>query len=206
MTDCGCEVEVSSREEARVLWALLAINASMFLIEVGAGWIAESTGLIADSLDMLADAGVYAISLYAVGRAGRTKTNAAFASGVFQMLLAMGVLGDVTRRFILGSEPWSALMIGISLLALAANVSCLALLSKHRHGEVHMRASWIFSTNDVIANLGVIGAGALVAATGSRLPDLFIGVIIAGVVLRGGVRIVRDAWGERSAARGPSSG
>lgn len=200
MTDCGCGVEVSNREEARVLWVLLAINASMFLIEVGAGWVAESTGLIADSLDMLADAGVYAISLVAVGRAGRTKTNAALASGVFQMLLAMGVLGEVTRRFLLGSEPWSALMIGIALLALAANVTCLALLSKHRHGEVHMRASWIFSTNDVIANLGVIGAGALVAATGSRLPDLVIGVIIAGVVLRGGVRIVKDARGERAAA------
>lgn len=201
MSECECEVEVSNREEARILWMLLAINASMFLLEAGLGWIAESTGLIADSLDMFADAGVYAISLFVVGRAGRTKTRAAFASGVFQMLLAVGVLGDVTRRFVLGSEPWSALMIGISLLALAANVTCLALLSKHRHGEVHMRASWIFSTNDVIANLGVIGAGALVAVTGSRVPDLVIGVIIAGVVLRGGVRIIRDARGERAAAR-----
>lgn len=193
MTDCGCEVEITDREQGRVLWVLLAINASMFLVEVLAGWVAESTGLMADSLDMLADAAVYAISLYAVGRAGRTKRNAAMASGVFQILLALGVLGDGTRRFIVGSEPWSAAMMGVSALALAANVTCLALLAKHRHGEVHMRASWIFSTNDVIANLGVIVAGGLVAATGSRLPDLGVGVIIAAVVLRGGVRIVRDA-------------
>ncbi len=193
MNGCDCHLEVSTRDEARVLRALLAINGLMFLVEATAGWFGESTGLMADSLDMLADAGVYGLSLYAVGRAGSTKTRAAFASGLFQMLLAIGVLGDVTRRFFLGSEPWSALMMGVSPVALAANVTCLALLAKHRHGEVHMRASWIFSTNDVIANLGVLVAGVLVATLDSRLPDLVIGVMIAAVVLRGGVRIVLDA-------------
>lgn len=79
---------------------------------------------------------------------------------------------------------------GIAALALAANALCLFLLSKHRHGEVHMKASWIFSTNDVIANMGVILAGALVWAFKANWPDLIVGLIIAAIVLRGGIRIL----------------
>ena len=82
-------------------------------------------------------------------------------------------------------------MIGISALALAANVTCLLLLARHRHGGAHMKASWIFSTNDVLANLGIMAAGALVAWTGSRLPDLVIGTLVAALVLLGAVRILR---------------
>lgn len=165
----------------------------MFFIEFSIGWIAESTGLIADSLDMLADATVYGIALYVVGRTLRDKTHAALASGVFQICLAIAIVSDITRRFFVGSEPLSSLMMGIAFLALIANVICLALISKHRKGEIHMRASWIFSTNDVLANVGVILAGALVYFTDSRYPDLAIGFIISVIVLRGGIRIVRDA-------------
>jgi Co/Zn/Cd efflux system component len=163
----------------------------MFFVEFLAGWIAESTGLIADSLDMFADAAVYAVSLYAVGRAANVQMNAARMSGVFQLILALGALAEVVRRFVVGSEPEPPTIMAIALLALAANVSCMALISKHRAGGVHMRASWIFSTNDVIANIGVIAAGALVAWTGSALPDLAIGALIALVVFSGAVRILK---------------
>ncbi len=177
--------------ERRALRAVLAINAAMFAVELVAGWIAQSTGLIADSLDMLADASVYGLSLYAVGRAPRLKLRAAHASGVLQAALAIGALVDVTRRSFAGSAPEAPAMIAVSLLALAANVVSLALVSRHRAGGAHMKASVIFSTNDVLANLGVIGAGALVAWTGSRLPDLAVGTIVALLVLSGGVRILR---------------
>jgi len=190
---CGCEVEIKDQSEKKVLWILLGINAAMFVGEFIGGWLADSTGLIADSLDMLADAGVYGISLYAVGRTLRHKASAAMVSGIFQIMLAFAVVGDVTRRFVVGSEPESGLMAGIALIALIANLTCLILISKHRKGEVHMRASWIFSANDVIANMGVIIAGGLVFLTGSRIPDLVIGFIISVVVLRGGILIVRDA-------------
>ena len=194
MSGCGCsDIEIKNRSEAKVLWQLLAINAVMFLIEFVIGWLAQSTGLIADSLDMLADAGVYGIGLYAVGRSLRAKTHAATISGVFQLALAILVVVDVLRRYVVGSEPLGMLMIGVALVALLANLACLALLAKHRNGEVHMRASWIFSTNDVLANLGVILAGVLVYATGSRTPDLLIGLIIALLVGRGGVQILREA-------------
>jgi Co/Zn/Cd efflux system component len=177
--------------EARTLRLLLALNGAMFAVELAAGWLAESTGLVADSLDMLADAMVYGLALLAVGRAGPAKLRAAHLSGLFQALLAAGVLADVARRLLLGSAPEPPAMIGVSALALAVNAACLLLIARHRHGGAHMRASWIFSTNDVIANLGVIAAGALVAWTGSRLPDLAIGTAVALLVLAGAVRILR---------------
>ena len=194
MSGCGCnDIEINNRTETKVLWQLLVINAAMFLVEFVVGWLAQSTGLIADSLDMLADAGVYGIGLYAVGRSLRAKTHAATISGVLQIALAILVGVDVFRRYLVGSEPFGMLMMGVAVFALLANLACLALLAKHRNGEVHMRASWIFSTNDVLANLGVILAGALVYYTGSRSPDLLIGLIIALLVGRGGVMILREA-------------
>lgn len=180
-----------AHDEAGTLRILLAVNAVLFLVEIVAGWLAQSTGLIADSLDMLADAFVYGLALWAVGRSSAAKLSAAHASGVLQALLAAGVLLDVARRWVTGSAPDPPTMIGISTLALAGNVSCLLLLARHRHGGAHMRASWIFSTNDVLANLGVIAAGALVAATGSRVPDLVIGTAVAALVLFGAFRILR---------------
>ena len=193
ISDCGCELEEADALERRTLWTLLAINASMFVVEAVAGWLGESTGLIADSLDMLADATVYGIGLYAVGRPLMAKARAAFASGVSQIVLGIGVLGDVARRFQVGSDPISALMIAVGAVALVANVTSLLLIAKHRQGGVHMRASWIFSKNDVIANVGIILSGVLVIVLGSRFPDLVIGAAIATIVIRGGLEILREA-------------
>lgn len=191
MADCGCEE--TEGLERRTLRLLLAINAMMFAFEAVAGWLGDSTGLMADSLDMLADASVYGIALFAVGRSPRLQVKAAAASGVLQLALGIGVLVDVWRRYQYGSEPVSTLMISVGAVAFAANVGCLMLLAKHREGGVHMRASWIFSTNDVLANIGVIVSGALVAVLGSPIPDLAIGTVISALVLCGGVRILRDA-------------
>ena len=177
--------------EGRVLRQLLVINGTMFVLELGLGIYAQSTGLIADSLDMLADAAVYGISLYAVGKAVGAQKRAAHLSGWLQLILAVGVLGEVARRAVGGSEPVEAMMIGVAFLALAANVTCVALLARHRRGGVHLQASWIFSTNDALANLGVIIAGVLVALTGSPVPDLIIGTLIGLLVLSGAVRILR---------------
>ena len=189
--DIPAEGLEDDRLERRTLQLLLAINATMFVVEQVAGWIASSAGLLADSLDMLADACVYGIALYAVGRSKGLKRRAAHLSGWLQLALAAGAFGEVVRRFFFGSQPEPEYMIVVALAALAANVACMALISRHREGGVHMKASWIFSTNDVIANIGVVVAGALVAWTGSRLPDLVIGALIAAVVVAGAVRILR---------------
>lgn len=191
-------MQATNARERKTLMIVLAINAFMFVFELALGLIAQSTGLIADSLDMFADASVYAVSLYAVGKSAALKGKAAKLSGLLQAALAFVVLFDVIRRFLFGSEPVSALMMAVGGVALIANSACLALISKHRDGGVHMRASVIFSKNDVIANLGVILSGALVWLLGSRYPDLIIGFIIAAVVLRGGVQILREAGKEQA--------
>ncbi|UCH41666.1 MAG: cation transporter [Gammaproteobacteria bacterium] len=193
MSDCDCGLDQAEKLEKKTLIALLAVNAVMFLAEVIFGWIAESTGLIADSLDMLADAGVYGLSLYAVGRGIQKQASAAGISGILQIILGAGVLIEVLRRFLFGSEPESVLMMAVGSVALVANVYCLMLIARHRNAGVHMRASWIFSTNDVIANLGVIISGSLVWFFGSRYPDLIVGAIISIVVVRGGIKILREA-------------
>lgn len=192
MADCDCHFEAHNAEQRRVLLTVFAINGVMFVVELGVGIFAQSSGVIADSLDMLADALVYGVGLYAIGRAAAIKRRAAWWSGVFQLVLALCILGDVARRAVTGSEPHSLLMMIIASVALVANACCLSLLHKHRDGEVHMRASWIFSRSDVIANAGVILAGLLVRITGSRWPDLMVGTIIAAVVARGGAEILRE--------------
>ncbi|HBW83896.1 cation transporter [Ketobacter sp. MCCC 1A13808] len=185
------DAQQEAQKESGILKWLLAINGIMFVIEITIGWWAQSTGLIADSLDMFADAAVYGVALYAVGRSTRLKLRSAHFSGWLQLMLAFGALSEVVRRFMFGSEPASVLMMSMGLAALAANVLCLVLIAKSRNRGAHMKASWIFSANDVIANLGVILAGGLVAWTGSRYPDLVIGLIIGVVVLNGARRILQ---------------
>lgn len=179
-----------TQQQRRVLHWLLTINALMFMVELGTGLLAQSTGLIADSLDMFADAAVYGFALFAVGRAAASQLGAARLAGGVQLLLALTALAEVARRFVYGSEPVSALMMGMGILALLANVTCLYLIYGQREAGVHMRASWIFSANDVLANLGVIAAGALVAVTGSAWPDLLIGSVVGLLVLNGARRIL----------------
>lgn len=176
--------------EARTLKILLGINALMFVVELVLGLLAQSTGLVADSLDMFADAAVYGLAMYAVGRAASLKLRAAHLAGWLQILLALGVILEVGRRYLFGSEPVSSLMLGVGFLALVANVVCLVLIARQRDRGAHMTASYIFSANDVLANAGVMIAGLLVAWTGSRYPDLVVGAIIAVLVLNGARRIL----------------
>ncbi|ADP95930.1 cation transporter [Marinobacter nanhaiticus D15-8W] len=182
--------KTNESEESGTLWILLAINALMFLVEMTMGLIAQSAGLIADSLDMLADAAVYGLALYAVGHGIKMQVRAAHVAGILQLILAAGVLVEVGRRFLFGSDPQSLMMMTVASVALIANISCLLLIAKHREGGAHMKASWIFSANDVVINLGVILAGLLVAWTGSNYPDLIIGGIVGAIVLMGAKRIL----------------
>lgn len=187
----GQDLLASARVEAKVLWLLLGINALMFVIEVVAGWLSNSAGLISDAADMFADAAVYGVALFAVGKTARHQLLAARVAGLLQLILALGALSETGRRVIAGHSPDEMAMIGISMLALAANISCLLLISRHRHRGAHMQASYIFSANDVLANLGVIVAGVLVAWTASPWPDWVIGFGIGLMVLLGSIRILR---------------
>lgn len=177
-------------ERHALVWVLI-INAVMFGAELVGAVIADSSALLADSLDMFADAAVYAIALFGAHRAHTTQLKAAHVSGVLQMLLGVGALAEVVRRVAQGSDPESPTMVAVATAALIANVVSLWLLWRHRAGGAHMKASWIFTTNDVIANVGVIAAAGLVALTGSSWPDLAVATVIAAVVLNGAMRILR---------------
>ncbi|MDD2669778.1 cation transporter [Zoogloea sp.] len=177
--------------ERRALSWLLAINAAMFVIEGLAGWWAESSGLLADGLDMFADAAVYAVALYAVGRGAALQLKAARFAGWLQLLLGLGLFGQVAEHVLHGSTTVALAMMGVSVLALIANVGCMWLIAGHRDGGAHMKASYIFTANDALANLGVIVAGGLVAWLGSPWPDWVVGSIIGAMVLAGAVRILR---------------
>ena len=163
----------------------------MFAGEAVGALLADSSALLADSLDMFADAAVYGVALFGVHRARATQLKAARVSGVLQLLLAVGALAEVVRRIVFGSAPEAPLMIIVALVALTANVTCMWLLAGHRSGGAHMKASWIFTTNDVIANVGVIVAAVLVRLLQSPVPDLVVATIIALVVLNGAIRILR---------------
>ena len=184
------DVDDSSVQKS-LLWIVLLINFSFFVIEVLFGFISGSMGLVADSLDMLADAIVYGLSLIAVGAAFARKKSVAKISGYFQLFLALLGFLEVIRRFI-GVEtlPDFRTMITVSTLALIANSVCLYLLQRSKNQEVHIKATMIFTSNDVIINLGVITAGVLVNWLNSGIPDLTIGAIVFIIVTRGAFKIL----------------
>ncbi len=179
-------------QERKLLWQVLAINFFFFALELSTGFISNSMGLVADSLDMLADSIVYGLALFAVGGTITRKNNITKSAGYFQLTLAVLGFIEVIKRFI-GIETIAVFqtMIIISILALIGNGICLGLLQKSKSKDAHMQASMIFTSNDVIVNLGVIIAGGLVYLTNSKYPDLFVGTIIFFIVGHGAFKILK---------------
>lgn len=182
-----------NRNQQKLLWTVLGINFAFFLIEMTSGIISKSMGLLADSLDMLADSFVYGISLLAVGGTLTKKKSIAKLAGYFQIVLATIGFMEVLRRFLRAEKlPDFSTMIIVSIFALIANGICLYLLQKSKSKkEAHMKASMIFTSNDVIINLGVIVAGFLVNWLNSNKPDLIIGTIVFVLVIQGAIRILK---------------
>jgi len=181
-----------SSNQRRLLWAVLLINFGFFIIEITTGLVSKSMGLVADSLDMLADSIVYGLSLFAVGSTIAFKKRIAKASGYFQIILAVLGFLEVIRRFVgIDTLPTFKTMIVVSTFALVGNGICLYLLQKSKSQEAHMKASMIFTSNDVIINIGVITAGILVHLLDSNKPDLIIGAIVFILVIQGAFRILK---------------
>jgi len=190
------DIATNDREldQRKALWIVLVINASFFLIEMIAGVIAGSMGLLGDSLDMLADSIVYVLSLMAVGRALSYKKQVARLSGWFQFGLAILGFTEVIRRFLGYAEvPIFEVMIIISAFALIGNTASLIVINRAKSDEAHMKASAIFTSNDIIVNIGVIVAGSLVKFSGTAYPDLIVGAVLFILVARGAFRIMKLA-------------
>jgi Co/Zn/Cd efflux system component len=185
------EFNSEGQNQRKLLWQVLLINVFFFALESVIGFLYGSMGLMADSLDMLADSIVYGLALFAVGAAMVRKKKIASTAGYLQLILAVLGLVEVIRRFIGfdGMANYQA-MIVVSALACVGNGLCLYLLQQSKSKEAHMQASMIFTSNDVIVNLGVILAGVLVYVSQSNVPDLIIGVIVFGIVGRGAYKIL----------------
>ena len=184
----------SAEQERKLLWQVLAINFFFFVLEMLTGFFANSMGLVADSLDMLADSIIYGLALFAVGGTITRKKNIAKSAGYFQLALAVFGFVEVFRRCY-GSEsiPVFQTMVVVSIFALIGNGICLYLLQKSKSKEAHMQASMIFTSNDVTVNLGVILAGGLVCLTNSKYPDLIVGAVVFLIVVQGSFKILKLA-------------
>lgn len=188
------EIESDTKHQSKLLWQVLIINLAFFVLEMTFGLVSNSMGLVADSLDMLSDSFVYGLSLFAVGAVIAKKKRIAKFSGYVQILLALVGITEVFRRYFFEDHaPDYLTMIIVSVFALIANWFCLFLLQKSKSEEAHMKASMIFTSNDIIINAGVIIAGILVSVLSDRLPDLIIGSIVFIIVLRGAFRILKLA-------------
>ena len=194
--NCGMGPGSGSAQERCILIIVLLINATMFALEFSAGLAASSTALLADSLDMLADAIIYAIGLFALGRASHWRARAALTSGLFQMALGAGIAIEAIVKIFVDGLPDVATMGLFGVLALLANTVCFVLLSRFRDGDINLRATWICSRNDMIGNVGVLIAAGLVIWLESGWPDIIIGLMIALVVIRSALRITLEARAE----------
>ena len=180
----------------RVLWVVLAINAVMFTVEIGAGLAAGSASLQADALDFLGDAGNYAISLFVVGMALRYRAIAALAKGATMGILGLWVLGITGWHVWHGTLPQAFTMGAVGLAALAANAGSFGFLWSHRGGDANMHSAWICTRNDVIGNLAVLLAALGVFGTSAGWPDVLVATVMASLALQGAFIVLRHAWGE----------
>jgi Co/Zn/Cd efflux system component len=185
--ECGVERAAKTEDERKRLRVALWLNAAMFVIGMVAGVWARSTGLMADALDMLADASAYGLGLMAVSRGATFKVRAAWWSGSVLLVLGIGILVEVAAKAVVGTAPQACIMIAFSMLSLLVNVSVLRMLAPFRTGEAHLRATWLFTRADVIANIGVLLAGALILVTHIGMLDLVAGILI-------GAYVIKEAW------------
>jgi Co/Zn/Cd efflux system component len=203
MADCCCTLPPlnldphrGSSAYRRVLWIVLAINAAMFLLEIGAGVTAGSASLQADALDFFADAANYAISLMVVGMALRYRAAAALAKGATMGLFGLWIVGTALWHVMHGTLPNAFTMGVVGFAALVANAASFGLLWAYRGGDANMRSAWICTRNDVLGNLAVLLAAAGVFGTQAGWPDIVVAAVMATLALQGSAVVVRQSLGE----------
>lgn len=193
MSDCCPTISADHATQAKALRIVLAINLAMFFIEVVSGFVANSTALLADSLDMLGDAAVYALALYVVHRGSSWKAGSALTKGIVMAIFGVGVLIDAYFRLKTESLPSVSMIGGVGTLAILANLACALILLKHRNDDINMRSTWRCTRNDVIANAATLLGALMVYLINSRWPDAIVGVSIAVLVLVSAQRTISES-------------
>lgn len=199
---CGHEriFDGASPAYRRVLVAVIAINVLGFGVVAVGVWLAGSAALAANTLDFAADAATYGLSVWAIGRSAQVRAGAALIKSGSLALMAVGILGFAIWRAMTGAMPAAGVISGLGFFGAAANLAAALLLARFRHGDANVRSVWLCTRNDMIQCLAVVATGAGVALTGSRWPDLAVGVVLAGVFLRSAWQITIQARGELRAA------
>jgi cation diffusion facilitator family transporter len=186
----------ASPDYKRALWTVVAINAAMFGVEITAGALSGSMALQADALDFAADAATYGISLWAIGKALKTRATVALIKGVSLAIMAAAVLGLAIYQTFILATPEATTMSVVGLMALAANVISAIILMRYKDGDANVRSVWLCTRNDAIGNVAVVIAGVLVAWTASAWPDLIVAMGMAALFLTSSISILRQAVGE----------
>jgi Co/Zn/Cd efflux system component len=202
---CGAEVKFDGATPAyrRALAWVIAINLLGFVVVLIGGLIQGSASLSANALDFLADSATYAVSLWAIGRSIGVRTGAALFKGLSLGAIAVSVAGFAAWRAWSGAAPSGEAISALGLFGALANLAAAALLVRYRDGDANVRSVWLCTRNDLIQCLGVAATGVLVWLTGSRWPDLIVGVLLAGVFLSAAYQIIRQARAEHRAALAP---
>ncbi|NCS66124.1 MAG: cation transporter [Hydrogenophilales bacterium CG03_land_8_20_14_0_80_62_28] len=201
--DKSCTLDQLQSRQGATLWLVLVLNAVMFMVELAAGLMAGSVSLLADSLDMLGDALVYAFSLWVVGRGALWKARAAVSKAAVMAAFGLFVAGEVVYKLLAPQPPSFETMGEIGSLALAVNTLCFAVLWRHRAEDINMRSVWLCSRNDLFANLAVLLAALAVWRTASPWPDIVVGAFICGLFLHSAWVVAKEARRELRTAHDP---
>lgn len=196
---CGhdAKFEGVSDEYKRRLWIVIALNATMFVVEMSAGHLVQSQALQADALDFAGDALTYGISLAVIGASIRARTNAALFKGFSLLLMGLWVFGSTLYRVFYAGVPTAGIMGAVGFLALLTNLASVSLLVRYKDGDANVRSVWLCSRNDAIGNVAVLFAALGVWGTATGWPDLIVATIMAVLFLSSAFQIVRQALAER---------
>lgn len=202
---CGSNVKFDglSADYKRRLWLVIAINASMFVVEMAAGALAGSNALQADALDFLGDTATYGISLAVIGATLRTRAWAAVGKALSLSVMALWVLGSTAYHVLVIGVPRAEIMGAIGILALGANVASVLALMKYKDGDANVRSVWLCSRNDAIGNVAVMLAALAVWGTATKWPDLIVAAMMAGLFLYSSLRILQQSVHEMREQRLP---
>jgi cation diffusion facilitator family transporter len=203
---CGhdAKFEGLSADYKRRLWLVIAINATMFLVEMGAGALAGSRALQADALDFLGDTLTYGMSLAVIGSAIQVRAWAAFAKGLSLTVMGLWVFGTTAYHVLVLGVPKAEVMGVVGFLALGANLASVLVLAKYKDGDANVRSVWLCSRNDAIGNVAVMIAAAGVWGTGTKWPDLIVAAIMAALFLWSSFQILRQSWRELTPSAVPA--
>jgi Co/Zn/Cd efflux system component len=197
---CGCsgnpQFDGIDPTYERILWAVIIINAAMFIVEMSAGKLAGSQALQADALDFLGDAFTYGLSLAVIGMSLKVRSTAALIKGISLLLMGLWVFGSTAYQFFVLGVPKAEIMGAIGVLALATNLASVLLLMRYKDGDANVRSVWLCSRNDAIGNVAVMLASVAVWFAATAWPDLVVAIIMAGLFLRSAQLILVQAWQE----------